>query len=165
MVGIVVDTPGQNAAMVEKLDLPFPILSDPDRDLAIRPYELADDKDPRNIAIPAVVLIRPDGEEAMRIVSRDFADRPTEDDVVTAVKMLRLPAAEQEPPRLGLLEPGPRALAVDGLVPYFRAAKFALIALGLRRPDVKEDADAFIAQLDRHGEAIVDLYRRKYKDG
>ena len=49
-----IDTPSQHAAMVEKLRLPFPMLSDPARPQAIVPYRVADDSVPRNLARPAL---------------------------------------------------------------------------------------------------------------
>ena len=45
--GISIDAPELNAAMVAKLSLPFPILSDPDRSQAISPFGVADEKDQR----------------------------------------------------------------------------------------------------------------------
>ena len=49
--------------MVEKLDLPFPLLSDPDRSLAIGPFDVVDESDPRDLARPAMIIVDPDGNE------------------------------------------------------------------------------------------------------
>ena len=73
-----IDSPERNSAMVEKLSLPFPYLSDPDRTRAITPFGVADPKDERLISRPAVVIVTPAGEEGFRFVSRDFADRMAE---------------------------------------------------------------------------------------
>ena len=129
MAAISIDSPPQNAALIESLRLPFPILSDPDRTGAIGPYGLADEKDRRNIARPAAVVVTPDGEEALRILSRDYADRPTEDTVVSAVAALNLAATSQQPPALGSAEPGPAAFDFEQMVPYFRGARFAANAI------------------------------------
>jgi hypothetical protein len=56
------DTVAQNTAVVEKLALPFPILSDPDRTRAITPLGFADDDDPRQISKPGTMIIAPGGE-------------------------------------------------------------------------------------------------------
>jgi len=89
IVAIVVDAPEQNAAMVEKLALPFPILSDPDGEGAIKPYDLWDaDGD---TAKPAIVVVAPDGREAYRYDGVDFMDRPNDDEVLTALDGLGLP--------------------------------------------------------------------------
>ncbi|MFN2485693.1 MAG: hypothetical protein ABR609_03625, partial [Acidimicrobiia bacterium] len=75
--------------MVEKLSLPFPYLSDPDRSQAIGPFGIPDGKDERNISRPALVLLTPDGE-AFRFESRDFADRMPEEEVLATVQALGL---------------------------------------------------------------------------
>lgn len=147
--------------MVEKLDLPFPILSDPDRAKAITPYGVADPKDPREIARPSVVLLMPDGTEAWRRVSRDFADRVTEDEVVEQVKALGLPPTSQPRPEPGAAEPGPKAMPFEALHPYFRGARFAVVALSRRHPGIADDAEGYIAEMDRYMENVVALFRRK----
>ena len=55
IVAIDVDSPGQHAAMVEKLDLPFPFLSDPDRAGAVTPYGLVNPDDRRGLAYVKLV--------------------------------------------------------------------------------------------------------------
>ncbi len=144
--------------MVDKLSLPFPYLSDPDRSQAISPYGVADPKDERNIARPAVVIVSPAQEEAFRFVSRDFAERLPEEQILEAAQALRLPATSQAPPELGPTEPGPRSLRLDQLKVYFRGARFAALALGLRHAhhsdEIKEDSKAYVAEMDRFTEAI-----------
>ncbi len=154
MFGISIDSPGQNSAMIEKLNLPFPILSDPDRSAAIAPYGVADPKDPREIAVPAVVGVAPDGDEAFRIVASDFADRPTEDTVVDHLRALDLPPTTQDRPATGPAEPGPRAMPVSTLRPYWRGARFAAVALKMRHPEIGADSDRYVAQMDRYTEAL-----------
>ena len=165
MAAISIDSPPQNAALIESLRLPFPILSDPDRTGAIGPYGLADEKDRRNIARPATVVVTPDGEEALRTLSRDYADRPTEDTVVSAVTALHLAATSQEPPTLGSAEPGPAAFSFELMVPYFRGARFAANAMGLRFPEARDEATTYMAQTDRYVEATKALYKAKKQAG
>ena len=86
--------------MVDKLNLPFPILSDPDRSLSIEPYRLLNTEDPRGLAVPATVVIDPNGDEVLRLVSRDFADRPFEDVALDALKDLGLAPVEQPAPTI-----------------------------------------------------------------
>ena len=43
--GLSADSPGQNSAVMEKLALPYAILSDEDRDQAVRPLGFEDEKD------------------------------------------------------------------------------------------------------------------------
>ena len=161
MVAIDVDSPGQHAAMVEKLHLPFPMLSDPDRSQAIFPYGLGDDRDPRRVARPALVAADPTGAEVYRFVARDYADRLPEDDVLQVLRSLGLPPTSQAPPTPGTPRPGPRAMPVRAMIPYFRGGRFSVLALGLRHrhlgEDFKADAKAFVAEMDRFVEAVKHL--------
>ena len=154
LLAIDIDSPEQHAAMVEKLQLTFPFLSDPDRQLAIEPYGLSNPTDPRMLAIPTAVLIAPGGEEVSRTVSADFADRPTEDALVEAAQGLGLAPVTQEAPRPGTPEAGRGANKVHELVPYFKGAKFAARAMSLRFPEAKESSKAYGAQMDRYIEAV-----------
>ncbi len=167
VAGIDIDSPGQHAAMIEKLNLTFPLLSDPDRTKAIDPYDLADPKDRRNLARIATVVIDPDGKEAWRKVSRDYAERPTEDETLDVVKTMDLSAIHQPPPAEGVPEPGQSAMPFRDLRVYFRGAKFATRALGSRVPEAAEEAAAFDALMDRYMENVVAMHRimRDRSDG
>lgn len=144
--------------MVEKLALPFPYLSDPDRSSAIEPLGVSDPDDDRNIARPAMVLLAPGGEETWRFVSRDFADRLPEEEVLSQARSLGLGPTTQHPPARGEPAPGPRALSVDFLPGYFRGARFAALAMGRRHghhhPSIVEDSKAYVEEMDRYGAAI-----------
>ena len=143
---ISVDSPERNAAMVEKLSLPFPYLSDPDRSKAIIPYGVADEKDDRMISRPALVLVTPNLQDAFRFVSKDFAERMPEAEVVAAVKRLNLHTTIQEKPVIGKAEAGPRSLSLPELRIYLRGARFAALAMGLRHghhaEEIKDDSKA-----------------------
>ncbi len=163
-MSISVDSVGQNAAMVGKLDLPFPLLADPDRSQAIEPLGVVDRVDERNLALPAVILIDREGNEAFRFVSRDYADRLPEDQVLERARELGLPATTQEPPKAGTPEPGPRAMRLEDLPVYFRGARFAILAFGRRHKDLgeslKEDSKAFVDELDRYWKEVRELRDR-----
>ncbi len=151
--------------MIQKLELPFPILSDPDRSDAIGPYGVANPDDPRNIAYPAVVIVGTDGEEAWRWMSRDFADRTPIDDIISALKELGGAPTTQDPPKIGAPEPGPKAMPLDQLGAYMRGARFAAFALGKRHgatnEAIKEDSKAYVAQMDAFLEAYNDFKARR----
>ena len=154
---ISVDSPGQNAAMVEKLKLPFPLLSDPDRAGAIGPFGVADPKDPREIARPSIFVVAPDADVVFGETSRDFADRASEDSAIAALAALGLAATSAEDIELGTVDPGPRAMPIHAMEPYFRGAKFAVTAMKMRHTDVAEDAVVYIAQMDRYIELVRHL--------
>lgn len=86
IVGISVDPPSNNAAMVGKLQLPFPLLSDPEGELA-RHVDLWDAGE--NLAVPSVVLVDQSGEVRYIYRGSDFADRPTDEEVFDALKGFR----------------------------------------------------------------------------
>jgi len=158
VAAIDVDSPGQHAAMVVKLNLPFPMLSDPDRSLSIEPYGLMNREDPRDLGIPATVVIDPNGEEILRLVSRDFADRPFESVALEALRDLDLVPTEQPTPTVGDPAPGPRAMPFTDLRAYFRGAKFGSRAMGLRT-GATDEADQFGALMDHYIEDVATMYR------
>jgi peroxiredoxin len=80
---VVVDEPAKNLAMVDKLALPFPILSDPEGKV-IGGYDVWNAGE-GGIARPALFLIRPDFSIAFQYVGTDFADRPDDDELFAAV--------------------------------------------------------------------------------
>lgn len=165
IVAIDVDSPGQHAAMIEKLDIGFPYLSDPDRSQAIEPYDVVDHKGARNLARPAMVLVDTDGEERFRFVSRDFADRYPEDKVLEVATDLGLDPVSAEPMRDGTPEPGPSSMPFEGLWYYLRGARFAALAMGVRHKDlgesIKEDSKAYVETMDRMLEHIKDYTKRR----
>ena len=83
IVGVSVDDPVRNAAMVAKLLLPFPLLSDPDGSAASA-WGIYDEA--QRIAIPSIFVVHADATVAYRYVGDDFADRPGDDDVLRAVR-------------------------------------------------------------------------------
>ncbi len=82
LVGISVDPVENNLAMVEKLLLPFALLSDPDGRV-IKDYGVWTDGE-GGIAMPAIFAVRKDGSIAWSYVGRDYADRPTDDEMFSS---------------------------------------------------------------------------------
>lgn len=159
------DTPPMNAAVVEKLLLPFPILSDADRDQAITPMGFADEKDPREIARPGAVVISPEAEVVYSFLGRDYTDRPLEDVLLDELVRLGLDPADQTPPELGVIEAGEKAMPYNGLAPYFRGAKFAGLAIRSRYRDLgvdfADDLKKYVEMLDRYLEALPGVEERR----
>jgi peroxiredoxin len=84
VVGISVDPVENNGAMVEKLVLPFPLLSDPDG-TAIKAYGVWTDGE-GGIARPSIFAVRSNASIAWRYVGEDYADRPADDELFAALK-------------------------------------------------------------------------------
>jgi peroxiredoxin Q/BCP len=82
VAAISVDSMEQQRAMVEKLLLPFPVLSDPEGEV-IRTWGVWTDAE-GGIARPSLFLLRPDGSIAYSYVGSDYADRPSDDELFAA---------------------------------------------------------------------------------
>ena len=160
IVAVSVDSPERQAAMVEKLHLPFALLSDPGGKDVLQALGAYDPDERGGIGRPGVFVIAPDGREVFRQVGRDFADRVTEDELLEEVHALGLSATDQPTLTPGEPEPGPNAMPVHALLPYCRGAKFAAKAMGMRHPQAKADADRYVAQMDRYMEVIRALRER-----
>lgn len=83
ITAISVDSPEQNQAMIEKLLLPFTLLSDPDGDRAIRAYGLWDEKG--RISVPSIIAVGTDGIVRWFYKGSDFADRPPDEELLAAL--------------------------------------------------------------------------------
>jgi peroxiredoxin len=70
--------------MIDKLLLPFDLLSDPEGEVAIKPFGLWDG--PGRISKPAIVLTDRDGIVRYIYEGRDFADRPKDAEILVAVQ-------------------------------------------------------------------------------
>ncbi len=87
IIGITVDTPEQNQAMIEKLLLPYSIVSDPEGDDVIKRYGVWDEKG--RIAQPSIVVVGRDGTILWSYTGRDFADRPLDAKLFAALDAAR----------------------------------------------------------------------------
>ena len=84
VAAIVVDPEENNRAMVDKLLLPFPILSDPESRV-IREWDLLNAAE-HDIARPAIFAIRRDGSISYRYVGVDYTDRPDDEELFAGLK-------------------------------------------------------------------------------
>ena len=84
LVGISVDPIENNRAMVDKLLLSFPLLSDPEGRV-IKEYGVWVDSE-GGIARPSIFAVRRDGSIGWRYIGNDYADRPTDDELFAALK-------------------------------------------------------------------------------
>lgn len=112
-------------------------VDDPDRSKIIEPLGLSDPDDDRQIALPAMLVIDPDGNEVYRYVGRDFADRTTDVEVYAALDALELDPIDA--PVGGPVGSVPddlrRFFAPASLRPYFMGNRSAAIAIGGRTGD------------------------------
>jgi len=84
LVGVSVDPVDNNRVMVDKLLLPFPLLSDPEG-LVIKHWGVWTDDD-GGIARPSIFALRNDGAVAWEYIGNDYADRPTDDELFKSLR-------------------------------------------------------------------------------
>src|ERR671916_305045 len=85
VAGVSVDPPDNNARLVGKLLLPFPLLSDPRGEL-IKRYGLWDEEE--GVAAPSILVVDRSGEIRYLYTGSDFADRPGDEEVFAALEGL-----------------------------------------------------------------------------
>jgi AhpC/TSA family len=152
-------------AMVEKLDLPFPLLSDPRGDL-IKSLDLWNGEE--GVSEPAVVVLDRAGT-VRRLYSggTDFSDRPPEEVLLELLE--EVSASDEEPP--GSAEPDIRvsaaeaeretvrpdkpALTLEELEPYYLGTYFATVAMQKKlEGEAREEVDGYQDLVNEYNAAI-----------
>lgn len=164
------DPPGNNLAMVEKLDLPFPLLSDPRGDL-IKRLGLWNGEE--NVSEPAIAVL--DGTGTIRRLysgGRDFSDRPTEDalfEVLDEVGDRGEPEGGEPEIRVSAagaaretVHPDKPALTLEELGPYYLGSHFAAIAMEEKlEGEAREKAEGYQDLVDEYDAAIRETAERQ----
>lgn len=83
-VGISVDPIANNRAMVEKLLLSFPLLSDPDGRV-IKDWGVWNEGE-GGIARPSIFAVKQDGSITWKYIGTDYGDRPTDDELFASLR-------------------------------------------------------------------------------
>jgi hypothetical protein len=178
-VGISVDPPENNARMVGKLLLPFPLLSDPRGEL-IKRYGLWDEEE--GVAIPSTVVVDRSGEIRYLYSGSDFADRPGDEEFfatldgldgsierITGGPEVRVTAAEA---REGSVRPDKPPITLEQLFPYYRGVFFTTVALkkrfdGWGRPgrDAFEEVNKYQTMVRVYRKALEETVELKRGEG
>jgi peroxiredoxin len=173
IAGISVDPPPNNARMVGKLLLPFPLLSDPEGELA-RLCGLWNAEE--DVDMPSVVIVDQSGEVRYLYSGSDFADRPRDeelfavlDELESGIKRLtdgpefQVGAARA---RETSVRPDRRAMELEQLTSYYRGVFFTTEILkerlgGLSRQvnNALEELDAFDQMVRSYIEALEQTIR------
>ena len=129
VAGVSVDPPDNNARLVGKLLLPFPLLSDPRGELA-KSLGLWNERE--GVATPSVVVLDRSGEVHYLYAGSDHADRPDAEEVYAALKGIpaRIERITGEPEvvvsareaREGSIRPDEPQITLDQLLTYYRGA-------------------------------------------
>lgn len=138
MIAVSIDDEVRQAGMFDRWPTPNVLyVADPDRSMILDSLDLVDPNDERQIALPAMIVLDPAGNEVYRYVSRDFADRTTDEEVYAALEGLEL--GPIDPPSGGPVTEVPdglkRFFAPAAMVPYFKGNRFAAAAIGGRTDD------------------------------
>lgn len=156
--------------MVEKLRLPFPLLSDLDA-AATAAWDVYDPVGGTHgpIARPAIFVVRRDLSIPYEYVGRDFADRPPDQVVFEALdsvtdaspRPLDRAATALGPRPLDAGNPADKPMPLDDIAPYFRGASFAVQAIAGRTDDaaVKAECERFRAMVGEFMKAAVATWR------
>ncbi len=137
VIAVSVDDEVRQAGMFARWPTPHVrYVSDPGGETLLQPLGLFDPEERGGIALPALLVIDPGGNEAFGYRGRDFADRTHDDDVIEALEALDLPALAEPPDGgpTGIDVPGDldRFFQPDHLWPYFRGNRFGAVAIGGR---------------------------------
>ncbi len=169
VAGISVDPPSHNAAMVEKLGLPFPLLSDP-RGALIKSLGLWNEGE--GVSEPAIVVL--DGSGTVRHLysgGSDFSDRPTNEDLLEvldgvdpggetgdAAPAVRVSAGEAEN-ETG--RPKKPAMTLEALRPYYLGAHFTAVALQKKLDGgAREKVAGYQGLVDEYDAALRETAKR-----
>jgi peroxiredoxin len=177
LAAISVDPPSRNAAMVDKLDLPFPLLSDPRGEL-IKRLGLWNEKE--GVSEPAIVALNRSGTvQYLYSGGTDFADRPQEetllyildrvdsdgDEYAEGEPEVRISAEEAENETV---RPDKPVITLDQLRPYYQGVYFATIstqkklaAEGLEGGSFAEKIDGYQKMVEEYNAAIQETAEAK----
>jgi hypothetical protein len=150
VIAISVDSAERQAAMFRRWPTPhITYVSDPGGERYLQPLDLFDPDERGGIALPALLVIDPEGTERFGYRGDDFADRRHDDDAIAALEGLDL--APIEPPSGGPVDASvdvdqPGAFSPRIFVPYFRGNRFGAHAIFRR---VKDDDAKTIAREHR----------------
>lgn len=137
-IAISVDDDVRQAGMAQRWGLtPTRFVSDPGGERFLKPLDLYDPEERGGIALPALLVIGPDGEEVHRYAGRDFADRTHDGDVLDALESLGLPGVDAPSWTYDVDVPGDldRYFRPADAGPYFRGNRFGALAIGWRLDD------------------------------
>ena len=161
-MGISVEPPSRNVAMVEKLDLPFPLLSDPRGELIKRVGLWSKEE---GVSMPAVVLLDKSGTvRYLYSGGTDFTDRPTKNSLLEILDRVSTDgeAGERGPEvRISVEEaetatvrPDKPAMTLEQLRPYYLGAYYATIAVQKKLEDSGPEGKASYKKVSDYQELI-----------
>jgi hypothetical protein len=159
-----VEPPSRNAAMTEKLDLPFPLLSDPKGELIKRVGLWSEEE---GVSKPAVVLLDKSGT-ARYLYSggTDFSDRPTKESLLEVLDRVSIDGevgggepeiwVSTEEAENETVRPDKPAMTLEQLRPYYLGAYYATIAMQKKLKDSSPEGKASYKKVSAYQKLIND---------
>ncbi len=145
--------------MVEKLGLPFPLLSDAKGELS-KLYDLWNDRE--GVAVPAILVLDRSGTVRYLYKGSDFADRPVDETIFEALDGIseeNTGVDSDLPPEVSLsadeaeastVRPQRPAMPLEQLVPYYRGVYFTTVALKKRFDGMEPGGREAFDEVDRY---------------
>ncbi|MGB3735540.1 MAG: hypothetical protein WA964_11330 [Ilumatobacter sp.] len=136
VIALSVDSVERNAAMFERWPTPHvQYVSDPGGDTYLKPLDLFDPDERGGIALPALLVIDADANEAFGSRGTDFADRRNDEEVIAALEALGLDPIEAPTggPVVEDVDVEQKGAFTPKLFgPYFSGNKFGALAIRSR---------------------------------
>lgn len=154
--------------MREKLQLPFPLLSDARGDLA-KSYGIWNDNE--GVAVPTIIVVDRSGEVRYFYAGNDFADRPGDGEIFSALDELgdadgsydgeTIVRVSGEKANEQSVRPERPAMTLEQLIPYYRGVYFTTVAFKKRfseqgKEDVAGQVDAYQALTSGYSESLAE---------
>lgn len=154
--------------MREKLQLPFPLLSDARGDLA-KSYGIWNDNE--GVAVPTIIVVDRSGGIRYLYAGSDFADRPGDEEIFSALDELgdadgsydgeTIVRVSGEEANEQSVRPERPAMTLEQLIPYYRGVYFTTVAFKKRfseqgKEDVAEEVDAYQALTSGYSESLAE---------
>lgn len=173
LAGISVDPPDHAASMVDKLELPFPLLSDARGGLSKLSNLWNEDE---GVAIPAIIVVDRSGEIQYAYSGDDFADRPGDEKIFEALDSLdNSGEPPQREPEVSLtadeaqkdsVRPDRPPITLEQLIPYYRGVFFTSVALKKRfgesgDKEAAREVDSYQKLTNRYSEALQETRKLK----
>ena len=146
--------------MVEKLDLPFRLLSDAKGELS-KLYDLWNARE--GVAVPAILVIDRSGTVRYLYKGSDFADRPGDDPIFETLDGIageEVSSADADaPPEVSLsadeaesstVRPERPPMTLEQLIPYYRGVYFTTVALKKRLTEMEAGGREAFYEVDRY---------------
>jgi hypothetical protein len=165
--------------MVDKLDLPFPLLSDPRGDL-IKHCGLWNDEE--GVSEPAILALDESGTvRYLYSGGSDFADRPQEESLLYILDRVGAESEEEEygggEPEIQIsaeeaenetVRPDKPVIALEQLKPYYRGVYFATVSMnkklvdeGLQGESIAKRVNGYQALVTEYNAAIQETIEAK----